>query len=286
MTAPSMCETTKGAGAKSEGAIDFVHRDVVPGEAPGRRARLGLLLLATDYVTEREAMDMIPRLGPGGDDLAWFTSRVPNANPVTVANLRAMAGELERAAATILPGDRLDALAYSCTSGTLAMGIAETRAHMAAARPGVPATTPPSAIRAAFKALGVRRLAVLAPYTAEVNRLIADFLTGDGFEIVAYTAFDLDSDPAMSGVTAADIAAAGAAADRPEAEALFISCTALRAVGCIAPLEARLGKPVVTSNQALFWHALRLAGVNGALAGHGRLLDLTLDGHPCSEDLA
>jgi len=263
----------------------FTHRTVTPGPAPGRRVRLGLLLLATDYVTEREAMDMIPRLGPGGDDLAWFTSRVPNANPVTVTNLRAMAGELGRAAANILPGDRLDALAFSCTSGTLAMGIEATRRHMETGRPGVPATTPPEAILAACRALGVRRLAVVTPYTEDINRLIATFLLDQGLAIAGYTAFDLDSDEAMSGIAAADLVEAVVAADRAEAEAVFISCTALRAGGCIAPLEARLGKPVITSNQALLWHALRLAGVDGGVPGFGRLLCLGLDGSPGPEDL-
>ena len=264
----------------------FTHRPVHPGPPPGRRARLGMLLLATDFATERELIDMMPRLGPGGDDIAWFTGRVPNANAVTVEALQAMHARLGAAAANILPGERLDALAYSCTSGTLAMGEARTLAALAAARPDVPVTTPATAARAALKALGVRRIAVLTPYTAAVNRLIAGFLADAGFEIVAYTAFDLATDGEMSGIPRDALIAAAGDADRPGAEALFVSCTALRAVGAVAPLETRLGKPVITSNQAMFWHALRLAGVDGALTGFGRLPNLDLNGTSCAEALA
>lgn len=259
---------------------DIRHIDAAVGDAPGRRARIGLILLATDFATEGELARFLPG-GRGADgDVAWFTSRVPNTNPVTVANLRAMGPELARTAANILPGARLDAIAYGCTSGTVVMGIEATRAQIAEGRPGVPVTTPAIAALAAFEALKVRRLSVLTPYSREVNTAIAEFLMGHGCDIRAFASFNLDTDEAMSGVPARAIADAAASADTPESDAVFISCTALQAVGCVADLEARLGKPVVTSNQAMFWHAMRLAGVDDALPGQGTLLQRALDGTP------
>lgn len=68
--------------------------------------------------------------------------------------------------------------------------------------------------------------------------------------------------------------AAAEEADCTQAEALFISCTALRTVGLVETLEANLGKPVVTSNQTMFWHALRLAGYSRSIKGFSRLLRL------------
>jgi maleate isomerase len=258
----------------------ITHVDAAVGDAPGQRARIGLILLATDFATEGELARFLPD-GRGADaDVAWFTTRVPNTNPVTAANLRAMGPELARTAANILPGARLDAIAYSCTSGTVVMGAEATRAQINAGRPWVPVTTPAIAALAAFDALGVRRLSVLTPYSPEVNAAIADFLIADGCDIRTFASFHLDTDEAMSGVPERAIAEAAAGADTPDSDAVFISCTALRAVGCVAELEARLGKPVVTSNQAMFWHALRLAGVADAVPGRGTLLQLGLNGTP------
>lgn len=253
------------------------HIDAASGDAPGRRARIGLMLLATDHATERELARFLPH-GRDDDDVAWLTTRVPNTNPVSVDNLRAMGPELGRAAANILPGGRLDALAYGCTSATVVLGIDATRAQIARGRAGVPATTPAIAALAAFQALGVKRLSVLTPYDREINAAIAEFLTSHGHIIQDFASFDLDTDEAMSGVPERAIADAAAATDTPDSDAVFISCTALKAVGCVADLEKRLGKPVVTSNQALFWHALRLAGVADAVPDRGVLLARRLDG--------
>jgi maleate isomerase len=90
----------------------------------------------------------------------------------------------------------------------------------------------------------------------------------------------------MSGTQEAAVADAAAALDTPESEAVFVSCTALRAVGMVAELEARLGKPVLTSNQAMFWHALRLSGVDEAIPERGTLLRRRLDGTSCDAVLA
>jgi maleate isomerase len=261
------------------------HVDVTPGAAPGRRARIGLLLLATDYATEHELRDFMPHDGAlGPDAVAWVASRVPNANPVTVANLRGMAPDLARSAGTLLPGARLDALAYGCTSGSIAIGTEAVRAQIAAGRPDVPITTPAAAVQAAFAAMGVSRLSVLTPYDDEINASIAGFLRDDGRAVTRFLSFHLDSDEAMSGVAPADVAEAAAACDTPESDAVFISCTALKAVGIVPDLEARLGKPVITSNQAMFWHALRLAGIADALPGRGALLQRRLDGSPSSQE--
>ena len=65
-------------------------------------------------------------------------------------------------------------------------------------------------------------------------------------------------------------------ADVPESEAVFVSCTALRTSAIIEELEQALGKPVVTSNQALVWHSLRLSGYDDAVEGYGQLLHLPL----------
>ncbi len=252
--------------------------DFAMDSAPGSRARIGLVLLATDLATEREIARVIPPSGPHGDAISWFVSRVTNANPTTLANLRRMADQLPEAAARILPGARLDALAYSCTSGTIVLGEKETLARLEEGRPGVPATTPVTASRAAFRALGIRKVAVLTPYVEEVNQIIAGYLEEHGYEVTALSSFNLASDEDMAAVPADALQRAGVVADTADADALFISCTAFQAVTSVAPLEAALAKPVITSNQALFWHALHLAGAGETpVSGFGQLFAATPD---------
>ena len=86
--------------------------------------------------------------------------------------------------------------------------------------------------------------------------------------------FDLGGDPEMNRVSPGVLAKGARAVDDPASEAIFISCTGLRTAAIVEAIEKELGKPVVTSNQALAWEALRVAGVAEALPGRGRLFEL------------
>lgn len=237
-------------------------------DGPGRH-RIGLIALASDYVTERDFMNMRPN-----DDVVIYTSRVRNANPCTVENLRTMAPLLTEAASLILPQGRLDVMAYSCTSGTVVIGFEAVQASIRAARPGVPCTTPISASLAAFERLGVDRVAVLTPYVDDVNAAISGHLAQHGIGVPRFTSFGMADDNYMAGLSPDVIHQAALEADTADAQALFISCTAIRAVDAVERIEADLGKPVVTANQAMFWQALRYAGYDAPVPGYGRLLRL------------
>jgi maleate isomerase len=145
------------------------------------------------------------------------------------------------------------------------------RAAIQAARPGIPVTTPIDAGLAALQLLGCRRISVLAPYLVATADLIAEFFEANGIEVVRRATCALDGDPEMNRVSAACLSEAGRRFLDPAADALFISCTGLRTRGMVEALERDLGKPVVTSNQALAWASLRAAGVRDALTDRGIL---------------
>ena len=100
---------------------------------------------------------------------------------------------------------------------------------------------------------------------------LARYFAAHGPEVVNSASLGLSDDRDMARVSEASIIAAGAEACAPEADALFLSCTALRALGCVERLEDRIGKPVITSNQAMIWRCLRLAGINDPIQGYGRI---------------
>jgi maleate isomerase len=234
---------------------------------PTRQGAIGLVALATDHVCELDLRAVIPQ-----DRLPLYVGRIGFASEITLETLAAMRDGIAEAAALILAGGRLDVLAYGCTSGTMVIGEDEVFARLRAARPGIACTTPPTAALAALRALGMRRIAVLTPYTAAVNRRVLDYFTARGLDIAAFGAFDKSSDAEIAAIAPASIVEAAQALDAPGIEGLFLSCTGMRGLAVVEALEARLGKPVITSNQAMAWHALRLAGDTAPVAGFGRLL--------------
>jgi maleate isomerase len=169
-------------------------------------------------------------------------------------------------------------LAYGCTSGTVAIGAAEIARLLQAVRPGLPCTNPIAAATAAFAAFGARRISLLTPYTRAVNDAIADNLQSRGLEVLSVAGFDLDQDDAMTAVPPEAILAAGIEVCDPQADLLFVSCTALRTSLIVDALEQALRRPVVASNPAMLWHALRLIGNADPIAGFGRLFDQPLPG--------
>ena len=117
---------------------------------------------------------------------------------------------------------------------------------------------------------------MLTPYTEEVTRAMRHELQRRGLHVIRTVAFGLSLDSEMSSVDPQTVRHMAEAIDSPDAEALFISCTALRTSPIIEELEESLGKPVVTSNQGLVWHALRLSGYDKPVSGYGQLLHLPL----------
>ena len=207
-------------------------------------------------------------------NLAVYVNRVAFANPATEENLLAMRPLLTGAAELILPGEPLDALAYSCTAASVLIGDAAVRDAIQAAKPDVPVITPPAAAMDAFAALGASRISVLTPYTQSVTNALVQYFESGGLEVLNAGCFGLVDDREIARVTPDSIIAAADAASHPRAQALFISCTALRAAAVVQDIEERLGIPVVTSNQAMFWRSMRQAGCDLPVAGFGRLLQV------------
>jgi maleate isomerase len=133
--------------------------------------------------------------------------------------------------------------------------------------------TPTGAARLAFAALGIKRIAILTPYLIETSRPMVDYFTVHGFEVSRLDCFGLEDDRQMARVHRDSIIEAACDIDSPLVDGIFISCTALPALGAVGEIEARTGKPVVTSNQASIWALLRHAGLDDAPAGFGRLFN-------------
>ncbi|MGJ7038538.1 maleate isomerase [Shinella sp. BE166] len=235
--------------------------------------RVGLIILATDHTTEVDFQRMV-----ANERIGVYVTRIPYANPVTPENLRAMQPSLTAGAALILPDEQLDVVMYSCTSASVVIGDAAVKAAVKAAKPTAVVVTPTAAAVSGLKAFGAKRISVLTPYTTETSKPMADYFIALGFDIARFTCLSLTDDREMARISPAEIVAFAKEATAPDCDALFISCTAVRAAGVAAKIEAAIGKPVVTSNLATAWACLRLCGDDVARPELGRLMTLAYPG--------
>ncbi|MFC7397481.1 ectoine utilization protein EutA [Chelatococcus sp. GCM10030263] len=231
--------------------------------------RIGLVILATDHTTEVDFQRMV-----ASERIGLYTARIAYANPTTPENLKRMQPRLSEGASLILPDEPLDAICYSCNSASVVIGDAAVAAAIEAAKPGVPVVTPPLAAVAGLKALGVRRISVLTPYTVETSRPMAAYFAGHGFDIARFTCLGFDDDRAMARIGPASLVEAAVEATAADSDALFIACTALRAAGAVPAIERAIGRPVVSSNLATAWQCLGLCGETAPRPESGRLMSL------------
>jgi maleate cis-trans isomerase len=239
----------------------------------GWRARIGVLVPPGNPTMEPE----LYRMAPPGVSFHFARLQAPDVggDPGDAANM---------AARTRLYREHLDGPARSLrdvrpavvvlghTASSYDVGFANEAALVdrLVTLAGAPVVTAAQASTAALQHFGVKRLALGTPYPEAVSAQGKVYWTAAGFTIVGYGR--LQGVTSIYAETEARAYRLARDIDVPEADAVFLSGTGLPTIGVIDVLERDLGKPVVTSAQASFWRALRLAGVGERITGFGRLL--------------
>jgi maleate isomerase len=233
------------------------------------RPQTGIGVVAPyDFALDRELWRWLP------DHVTLHTTRLPYLpDPVSVAQAAALGNPhgVRRATRDVLAPEP-KTVVYACTSGSFVAGSSGEAALVAGMLDaGAPAAiTTSGALVRACDALGARRIAVMTPYVDEVTERLVSFLGDFGVHTTSSTGMGL-----LGGIwktTYAQVLKAATAMDVTGADALFISCTNVPTFDLIAPLERRLGIPVLTANQVTMWGALVLAGVDARGAGDGQRL--------------
>jgi maleate isomerase len=218
--------------------------------------RLAGLIVPYDMALDAELWRWVP------EGVGLLFTRTPYADlPVTLEMARAV-GDLAaiqqcgRDLCSVGP----DVLAYGCTSGSFVNGVEGERRIVEAMRAvgGVDAVTTSGALLAALGRLGVGRVAAATPYDAAVTARLGVFLQESGVEVVSAAHLGLRGE--IWKVPYERTVELVLEADSADAEAIVVSCTNLATYDVIAPLEAELGKPVISANQATMWATLRAIG--------------------------
>ncbi len=214
-------------------------------------SRMGIIVPSSNTVLEPDCARLV---GPG---VAAHFARLGGYDVDAIpdaALMRQLAMSSIEDPLSLLLAARVDVIGYGCASASFSCGwlFDQRLGREIEAQAGVAAVTTAGAMVAAIKALGARQIGFTSPYVAELNRAAVAFFAGAGIQVVncADLATDLSSIE-QGRLAPRDAFDLGLATDHPEAEAIVIGCTDLRAVEIIGDLGKELGKPVVTSNQSL-----------------------------------
>lgn len=231
----------------------------------GWRLRLGMLLPSSNQVAEPELPSMLPA------GVSVHTTRLKLAGGGT-DELLAMTEKVEEAAQLVADAGA-DLIVFHCTAvSTYDAEMEVSLRRRIETATGKPSIATSEALVAAFRALGARRIVLISPYSHETNAREVAYFAHHQIAVLSDTGLDLKGGNAYAAVEPGEWYRLAASKRMPEADAYFLSCTTIRAVPVIAALERDLGKPVVTSNQAMAWHALRRGGVRDPVEGFGTLL--------------
>ncbi len=230
----------------------------------GWRLKIGMLLPSSNRVAEPEIPAMLP------EGVSLHTTRLKLTGS-TREELLGMTEKVEEGAALLADAD-VDLIGFHCTAVSTfdpAMeGKLKQRIEAVARRP---ATATSEALVAAFRALDARRIVLVSPYSNDINEREVAFFAHHDIIVLHDVGLELTDGAAFAKVEPGEWYRLVIANRRDEADAYFLSCTTIRSTPVISDLERDLGKPVVTSNQAFAWHALRTGDVRDPMPDFGEL---------------
>ncbi len=237
----------------------------------GERARIGMITLASDA----SAFPEVQRLMPDGVQVYPAPILLPRGE-VTAAALSEMleTDQLERAA-ELLTWTGAQVILFACTTGSLVHGPGwdDELSERIRRASGIPATTTTTAVLSALRAIGARRLAIATPYIDELNDIERDFFERSGFEVLSIAGLGCGTDPEIGSLGPHDAQELARKVDRPDADALFISCTSWHVVDTVPLMEREHRKPVITSNLAGAWAVLAAVGAPAPAGPRGVLFE-------------
>lgn len=240
-------------------------------EEIGWKARLGVINPSAGITFDHEWARILPK------GVSFHVTRLL-LERATAAALDAMAARAPEAA-YLLKTSRVNALCYGCTLGSLHRGRPgeQELANKLSEAASAPAIMMADSAVQALRSMGACRIAVANPYTAEINRLVRNYLEGRGFEIAVIETVSIPESWNITKLKSQDVfdLATRALRKAGKVDALFLSCGNMRTIDVIERIEAETGVPTISSNQAMLWKALQTVGVNGPLPGFGRLLGRT-----------
>jgi maleate cis-trans isomerase len=241
----------------TERPLDLEPRPVV--------ARVGLIVPSSNRLTEPQ----MRQYAPTGVEVHVTRLRMTGRHHVPLTELLPRIEEATGA----LDDAGCDVIVFHCTASSMEAGLAgeeQVLKTMRGATRAAVATTA-TATLAALRTLGLRRIVLFSPYVSDTHGHEQAFLGEAGVEVIGGECLGLTGGDDYVQVSPSEWLELATLKTPPEADGVFLSCTNIHAPPVISPLECALGRPVVTSNQAVLWYSLRACRVHDAVPGLGPL---------------
>ncbi len=246
----------------------FIQNDYTPVIKNTTNPRIGVITLSTDFTIEQDFRKICHDL-----PIDLFFNRIPFINPLNHQNYLKMADHIPEVSDQILPGEKIDVIAYGCTSGTIAIGEDRISSQVKKSKPNTKVTTPITAALKAFKKLNLNNIAVLTPYPKEVNLTVYNYLNKNNINIDSFSSFNLNYDSEIAQVSLESIIECISQINLDKVDGLFVSCTALKVVDILDEVEKKFNTTVISSNQAIIWDCLKLLDIKMKVSGYGKLFN-------------
>ena len=230
--------------------------------------RIGLITLGSDFRIEKDFNNVVY-----GKDIDLYVNRIHCYNPLTNETLAKMAEDITDVTKDILPDQKIDCVAYGCTSGTVAAGYNTIKSKINLAKPEAKVTTPITSTVKALKKLGIKKISIFTPYTKNINDSVVNYFKKEDIIINSLTYFDIASDLDIGKVDENYLFEVLSKIDLEDSDALFVSCTALPVLSIIDRLEKKMNKIILSSNQTLIWDSLNVINYKEKIDGFGKLFN-------------
>ena len=231
--------------------------------------RIGLIALGSDFRIEKDFNNVIY-----GRDIDLYVNRIHCYNPLTNETLAKMADDITDVTKDILPDQKIDCVAYGCTSGTVATGYDVIKDKVNLAKSEAKVTTPITSAIKALNVMGINKISIFTPYTKTINDSVVSYFEKENVCVNSLTYFDIASDLDIGKVDEDYLFEVLSKIDLEDSDALFVSCTALPVLSIIDQLEKKLNKIVLSSNQTLIWDTLNLIGNKDPVVGFGKIFEV------------
>ncbi|HBV3539564.1 TPA: Asp/Glu racemase [Klebsiella quasipneumoniae] len=241
--------------------------------------RIGQIVPSSNVTMETEIPALLRARESVGEERFTFHSSRMRMKHVTREELAAMDADSDRCALE-LSDARVDVMGYACLVAIMSMGhgyhcVSGSRLQQVTANNGAPTTviTSAGALIEGLKAIGARRVAVVAPYMKPLTEMVVDYIRHEGIEVSDYRALEIQDNLAVAAHDPMNLPDIVADMNTDDVDAVVLSaCVQMPSLSAVTIVEARTGKPVVTAAIATTWQMLKALHIETRVPGGGTLL--------------
>jgi len=241
--------------------------------------RIGQIVPSSNTTMETEIPAMLRLREQVLPERFTFHSARMRMKHVKKEELAAMDAESDRCALE-LSDAQVDVLGYACLVAIMAMGRGyhrQSQARLGEAtvsnQGAAPVVTSAGALVDALKVMGVKRIALVAPYMVPLTELVIDYIQNEGFEVSDWRALEIPDNLEVGRHDPSKLPGIVADMKTDDVDAIVLSaCVQMPSLPAIAQVEALTGKPVVTAAVATTYAMLGALGLEQVVPGAGALL--------------